>query len=144
MKKSVLLNRSAIQKFQTFNGQKMGNSCADNSPKILLVNDEQFTLTCMKNLFESKRTLEVHTALNGDLAVKLIQQNMVEFHEYKSGKTDILPKHFDAIILDLNMPIMGGKEACKQIKTIYGRFIDLCEREGSLSSKNSEFDNNDM
>ena len=32
------------------------------------------------------------------------------------------PEHFDAIIMDLNMPIMDGYEACKQIIQIYKQF----------------------
>lgn len=34
----------------------------------------------------------------------------------------MLPKHFDAIILDLNMPIIDGYEACKQITQIYNEY----------------------
>lgn len=53
---------------------------------------------------------------------------MRQFYEYQNkGQEEELmlpasndsnneaPKHFDAIILDLNMPIMDGFEACKQI-----------------------------
>lgn len=61
----------------------------------------------------------MHDAMNGDLAVKAVQQNMVEFHKYYCGQTKSIPKHFDAIVLDLNMPIMGGLDACKLIKKIY-------------------------
>lgn len=33
-----------------------------------------------------------------------------------------MPRHFDMIIMDLNMPIMDGYEACKQIIQIYKEF----------------------
>ena len=51
--------------------------------------------------------------MNGDEAVKIIQKNMVEFHSYQAGSNEPRPKHFDIIILDLNMPIMNGYEACR-------------------------------
>ena len=60
--------------------------------------------------------------MNGDLAVRVIQKNMKEFYEYnhklengEDAQAIEEPLHFDAIILDLNMPIMDGFEACKQI-----------------------------
>ena len=53
--------------------------------------------------------------MNGDEAVKTIQKNMVEFHAYQTGSHVKHPRHFDANILDLSMPIMDGYEACKQI-----------------------------
>ena len=36
----------------------------------------------------------------------------------------IEPQHFDVVILDLNMPILDGYEACKQILQIYKEFND--------------------
>ena len=33
-----------------------------------------------------------------------------------------MPRHFDAIIMDLNMPIMDGHEACKQILALYKQY----------------------
>lgn len=56
---------------------------------------------------------------------------MKEFYNYhKKLENDELcedllptmPRHFDMIIMDLNMPIMDGYEACKQIIQIYKEF----------------------
>lgn len=48
---------------------------------------------------------------------------MLEFYDYHYEKHNQIicekPIHYDAIILDLNMPIMNGHEACKQILQIY-------------------------
>ena len=51
---------------------------------------------------------------------------MKDFYEYQNwnaseedGELPEQPKHFDVIILDLNMPIMDGYEACRQIIQIY-------------------------
>lgn len=79
------------------------------------------------------KDVNVKTALNGDLAVRMIQKNMKEFYEFNKKcqnnddeselEEDIdQPRHFDAIILDLNMPIMDGFEACKQIIQIYKEY----------------------
>ena len=42
------------------------------------------------------------------------------------------PIHFSAIIMDLNMPIMDGFEACQKILEIYEQYNDeqLCQRDG--------------
>lgn len=60
--------------------------------------------------------VDVVTVINGDLAVVEVQSNMSEFYQYQDKLSMHQPKHFDAIILDLNMPIMNGYEACKQIR----------------------------
>lgn len=53
--------------------------------KVLVVNDELFQLTAITKSLETKSDLQIVQAMNGDQAVKLIQKNMVEFHEYKCG-----------------------------------------------------------
>lgn len=59
---------------------------------------------------------------------------MREFYVYNNPKEDakngenqivevkVQPRHFDAIIMDLNMPIMDGFEACKQICQLYEQY----------------------
>ena len=76
----------------------------------------------MKMLLEAHANTDMSQAMNGDQAVKKIQENMGEFHDFKEGKIREQPKHFDAILLDLNMPIMDGYDACVQIQDIYKRF----------------------
>jgi two-component system sensor histidine kinase/response regulator len=65
----------------------------------LLVNDELFLLQGYKGVLESK--FIVHTAENGLQALQKIHVNPIDY--------------FDAIILDINMPIMDGYEACTLI-----------------------------
>ena len=60
---------------------------------------------------------------------------MVEFHTYELSSGQKQPKHFDAIILDLNMPIMDGYEACKQINQIYERLKQMRDHLKKLDKK---------
>ena len=79
----------------------------------------------LQKLFQKNDSLnmdiETLTALNGDLAVRKIQENMSDFYNFHEEKLqmDQEPIHFDAVIMDLNMPILDGYEACKQIIQIY-------------------------
>ena len=64
---------------------------------------------------------------------------MLEFYNYnnelKQKTITDKPIHYDAIIMDLNMPIMDGHEACKQIQLIYK---DFNERQIGLKDLDSE------
>lgn len=56
------------------------------------------------------------TAVNGDQAVREIQDNMHDFYDFENDHNNEIkdpPMHFDVVILDLNMPILDGYEACK-------------------------------
>lgn len=48
--------------------------------KILIVNDEPFQLLAIQNIVQHlNKEVFIKTALNGDLAVREIQKNMLEF-----------------------------------------------------------------
>ena len=53
------------------------------------------------------------------------------------------PEHFDAIIMDLNMPIMDGWEACKRILQIYKDFNEcqICLKPSPPINQNEESSN---
>lgn len=47
-----------------------------------------------------------------------------------------MPQHFDIIIMDLNMPIMCGYDACKQIIQIYDQYNEEKLRQKQTSNTN--------
>jgi CheY-like chemotaxis protein len=74
----------------------------------------------LKNIFN----IEAETAMNGKIALEIVQSNISQYKNYykKYEQNEIReeePRHFDVIILDLNMPIMGGFEALKFMKDAY-------------------------
>jgi CheY-like chemotaxis protein len=74
----------------------------------------------LKNVFN----IEAETAMNGKIALDIVQSNISKyknyFKKYEQNAIGLeVPKHFDVIILDLNMPIMGGYEALQFIKDSY-------------------------
>ena len=67
--------------------------------RLLFVNDESFVLTAYLNQLEMD--FDVIIAENGLQAVNIVKQH----HR----------NYFDVIVLDINMPIMDGYEACDRI-----------------------------
>lgn len=60
--------------------------------------------------------------MNGKIALELVMENitLIQNHYSKKRMPGVnRPKHFDAIILDINMPIMDGTEACIFILDYY-------------------------
>ena len=65
--------------------------------RCLLANDHDFLLTIFGYQLE-KHFNHIHKAVDGNQALKAVRS-----HPYN---------YFEVIILDVNMPIMDGKEAC--------------------------------
>ncbi|MDD3401814.1 MAG: response regulator [Hespellia sp.] len=70
--------------------------------RILLVEDNDLNIVVAKRLLERKNCF-VEVAVNGRQAVQQFSQNTAFF--------------YDAILMDVRMPVMGGLEATKQIRS---------------------------
>ena len=77
--------------------------------KVLIANDELMQLKVLSVLFE-KNGFSVVTALNGHEAFLKVQD---------SFDSPDLANMFDLLILDLNMPISNGYDACKKINNLF-------------------------
>lgn len=71
--------------------------------EILLVDDHPLNLEVAKKILE-KRELRVTTASDGSIAVELFSQSELN--------------RFDAILMDIRMPVMNGLEATKAIRAL--------------------------
>ena len=78
--------------------------------RCLIANDDPMQLHVLKTLFEMLN-FEVITALNGAQAYELVQVTLLD--------VDQSDRYFDLIVLDLNMPIADGYEACKNILKLF-------------------------
>ena len=71
------------------------------SPRVLLVDDHEIYRAGLRGLLEEAGIDIVAEAANGEAALALVEQ-----------------KHPNVVIMDLNMPGMGGIEAARQIATV--------------------------
>ena len=76
---------------------------------MLIANDEPFQLNILEYVF-AQTGFEVSTAINGLEAFKLIKSGLRE------------EQHFALVVLDLNMPEMGGCETSREINKLYHDF----------------------
>jgi CheY-like chemotaxis protein len=72
----------------------------ENKEKTILVVDDQSEMRTLLNLTLSRSSWQVIEAGNGEEAVKLAQAH-----------------HPQVILMDYNMPVMNGIDACKAIKS---------------------------
>jgi hypothetical protein len=104
--------------------------------RLLLVNDEPFLLVGYMNQF--KNFFVVHEAENGYQAVQMVIARPKDY--------------YDVIILDINMPIMNGFEACIRISRYLSndisrenlnlaQFLELNSNTFQLKQKRSSSDN---
>ena len=84
-----------------------GESIENEELKCLIANDDPLQLTILETLFE-KLNFNVTTAINGQSAYEEVRKFMIDQNSY-----------FDLILLDLNMPVTDGYEACSKILQIW-------------------------
>lgn len=71
--------------------------------RVLLAEDNEINTFVARRILESKGILVEH-AENGKRAVELVEQNPEGY--------------FDAIVMDIRMPVMSGLEAARQIRAM--------------------------
>lgn len=70
--------------------------------EVLVVEDDEASYYLLELLLE-KRGIKVSWARNGEIALEMLEKH----------------KKFDLILMDLNMPVLNGYDASKQIKELY-------------------------
>ena len=88
--------------------EEVGKEWKDKELKgmqVLLVEDNKVNQMIGRKFLRAWK-IEAATAENGKIAVEMLQND----------------PRFDAILMDLNMPVMGGLEACRQIRRMNGSY----------------------
>lgn len=86
--------------------EMMPKTEVNKHPRVLIANDEPMQLEMLKLLF-TKMNFSVKTSVNG-------YEALLEVKECLSDQV-----FYDLVVLDLNMPIMNGYKACKNIIDIF-------------------------
>jgi len=82
-----------------------------HKPRCLIANDEEVQLMIL-DLIMTKHGFKTECCINGYDAFVKVQESL--------NNPDLM---FDLVILDLNMPICGGQEACSRIDGLYNESI---------------------
>lgn len=80
--------------------------------QILIVDDEMYNILAIKMMIKQYNQLLIcDSAINGQEAVDKVKQRL----NYKN----MCCKNYDVIFMDIDMPIMNGYQACKELLALY-------------------------
>ncbi|KAL4451040.1 hypothetical protein ABPG74_021362 [Tetrahymena malaccensis] len=82
--------------------------------KIMIVDDTVFNILALKILFKNISNLMINEAYNGEQAVSLFRQAILQ-KEFQQSENLFVP---DIIFMDINMPIKDGIQATKEINQL--------------------------
>mmetsp|Transcript_34459 Transcript_34459/g.52735 ORF Transcript_34459/g.52735 Transcript_34459/m.52735 type:complete len:236 (+) Transcript_34459:2942-3649(+) len=99
---------------------------------VLIANDDELQLFVLTTIFE-RSGFVVTTAKNGFEAFSKVKQSIQTIREIEnmSPNNSFSKNLFDLIVLDLNMPITNGYDACKLIVKFYSQQKLLQLQDGS-------------
>lgn len=131
--------------------EALAAGCLPANLKVMLINDEFTQLFALEHhirrVFNGINVV-TFTGENGSMALQEVQKNIqsivtserrqLKLRRQQSRLDDSnaesieqcddvkhIPTHYNLIVLDLNMPVMGGKEACQKIVSAYKSFNQL-------------------
>ena len=73
--------------------------------RVLIVNDEEVSMMGLELMFTHKLGIAKH--------------NVVKAYNGQEAYHLAISQDFDIVLMDLNMPILDGFEACRKIKSYY-------------------------
>lgn len=76
-----------------------------STPKILIADDDEMSLSMLELILMDEGVSHIDKAYNGKEALEMFEDSLCE-------------KPYDAVFLDISMPVMGGLEALKNIRIV--------------------------
>lgn len=95
---------------------------------MLIADDDKFQLMCLENMMKTQDLVCSFTE-NGVDAFEYVKTNLDQIID--NPQFDIL-QHIHLIILDWNMPLMKGDEACTKIRLLYNNYNNSKNMDGKL------------
>jgi signal transduction histidine kinase/CheY-like chemotaxis protein len=88
--------------------EKKADGSVLNGLKVLVVDDNEYNRIVVNETLELKADLEIDNAVNGQEAVDAVRK-----------------KHYDVVLMDVQMPVMNGLEATKAIRLLNSKHKDV-------------------
>ncbi|KRX06946.1 CheY-like superfamily [Pseudocohnilembus persalinus] len=125
--KSGFFQRSPERKYKTITINKEKNQNLNQiNPQILIVDDDKFTRQALQQMIFQKYNQQVALAQNGEEALnKFKEKLMLENQPYK------------LIIMDIDMPVINGIEATKQIRKIMNKLKKFIQQKMQSKLENN-------
>eukprot|EP00762_Andalucia_godoyi_P006249 ANDGO_01690.mRNA.1 Hybrid signal transduction histidine kinase B len=116
LEKPIVASSSVCHSYTSSSELSLSTDFDNEGREILIVDDDAVVRNVMSMLLQ-KAGFKVQSAVDGKEGVDAVLQRALQVERTKTANDSCRTRMFDAVLMDMIMPVMNGVEACRELRS---------------------------